>query len=58
MEFTALWSNKLSITGAQIKAEWTPVKTAEKGIFVQGGSLLLPTNMVLFCFVMALLYYV
>ena len=58
MEFTALWSNNLPITGAQIKAEWTPVKTAEKGILAQGGSLFLPTNMVLLCFVMVLLDYV
>lgn len=54
MECTTLWSSKLSITGVQIKAEWTPVK---KGTLALGRSLLLPTNMVLFCFDLVLLYY-
>lgn len=57
MECTTLWSSKLSITGMQIKAEWTPVKNAKKGTFALGRSLLFPANMVLFCFVLVLLCY-
>lgn len=37
MEFTALRSNNPSFTHVRIKAEWPPVKKAEKGILYRVG---------------------